>query len=118
MDAGSPLYLRPHRIRRVSRSPVGNVIVCARAPGFAKRLTLKIPGILRAVCTAAASASVSPIDAVWLAQDPKPAAEIVFRNLSTVGIGFHVVGTEKMNSMFASSQRLASSPRSRASIVR
>jgi len=87
-------------------------------PGVARRLTLKIPGMLRAVCTAAASASVNPIDAVWLAHVPKPAAEMVFLNRSTVGIGFHVVGTEKMNSMFASSHRLASSPRSRASIVR
>lgn len=79
--------------------------------------TLNMPGILRAVWTAAASASVNPMDAVWLAEDPNPAASMIFRNRSTV-VGFHVVGTEKTNSIFASSHRLASSPMRRASIVR
>ena len=83
-----------------------------------KVVTWKMPGMLRAVWTAAASASVNPIVAVCFGNAPNPAAEMTFLNLSTVGTGFHVVGTEKMNSIVASSHRLASSPLNRASMVR
>lgn len=81
-------------------------------------LTLNIAGEFRAVWTAAASASVKPITAVWLGDEPKPALDIIDRNRSTVGFGFQVVGTLNMNSIRASSHLLASSPFNLASIHR
>jgi hypothetical protein len=74
--------------------------------------TLNNFGNTRAVCTAAASASVNPISTLWFGCLPKPARSIVDRNRSTVGTGFQVVGTLKINSIFASSHRFASSPSS------
>lgn len=64
--------------------------------------SLKMAGDSLAICTAAASASVNPIPDVWFGCCPNPARAVRDLKRSTVGCGFHVVGTLKINSIFAS----------------